>query len=342
MQKLFSCCYYFAVFSWKVGTRKLHYVKMSYVLFSKMWHQFWVQHIINSLCTDSKIYTHCNECEILGFPSQNWGVGILVKLPWEIWDSSGSGSMGWVLCRSPELPSLVSIPCSTLISWLVRSSFPTPLGLPAAHKPSTMTREQLVPPPVLPRQRELTMSQTPSHPFCLFICILLLVHTFPLHLHMSLCHQEEFLTVSPKTIPQSTPPSPCQDPSALPSTTSLHTHALPSSSGCSLSPVPLWCHTSFTPFIFHAHSSWIKTKEKSQIPKPCHKLQDKWKTSFPCIPRSLQSSKRLKFRQIEDPIEVVKSLTTWIILWFYVNLISTGAGKKVVVAHRQLWLKKWY
>lgn len=251
--------------------------------------------------------------------------------------------MDWVLCRSPELPSLVSIPCSTLISWLVRSSFPTPLGLPAAHKPSTMTREQLVPLLLSFLERQNSpCPKLPHIPSAFSSVFPLLLHTFPLHLHIPLCHQEGFLTLSPKTIPQSTPPSPCQDPWALPSTTSLHTHALPSSSGCSLSPVPLGCHTSFTAFIFHAHSSWIKTKEKSQIPKPCHKLQDKWKTSFPCIPRSLQSSKRLKFRQIEDPIEVVKSLTTWIILWFYVNLISTGAGKKVVVAHRQLWLKKWY
>lgn len=36
-----------------------------------------------------------------------------------------------------------------------------------------------------------------------------------------------------------------------------------------------------------------------------------------------------RLRQIEDPTEDVKSFTTWIILWFYVNLISAGAGKKV-------------
>lgn len=36
----------------------------------------------------------------------------------------------------------------------------------------------------------------------------------------------------------------------------------------------------------------------------------------------------LKLRQIEDPNEDVKSFTTWIILWFYVNLSCAGAGKR--------------
>lgn len=98
--------------------------------------------------------------------------------------------MVWLHRLSSLQKSRASIPCfypfpSSLISWLVRPSFPTPLGLPAAHKPSSMTGEQLVPPSLLPRQRQVTMSQTPSHPFCLFICIPLLPHTFPLHLHIS-------------------------------------------------------------------------------------------------------------------------------------------------------------
>lgn len=43
---------------------------------------------------------------------------------------------------------------------------------------------------------------------------------------------------------------------------------------------------------------------------------------------SLVRELSLKLRPIEDPIEDVKSLTTWIIPWVYVNLICTGAGKK--------------
>lgn len=135
------------------------------------------------------------------------------------------------------------------------------------------------------------MSLTPAHPFCLFSCLPLLLPSTLFHLHISLCHQESFLILSPVPkkifIPQHIPPSsPSQDLSVLDSTSSLLTRYL------LLSPVPVDCRISFISFIIYTHNSWIKTKGKPQIPSSCHEQQDKLKTSFPSTPGSLQSSKR--------------------------------------------------
>lgn len=212
---------------------------------SKMWHQFWVQHIINSLCTDSKIYIQYNEYEILWFPSQYWGVGISKVI---------IRNMGWQWVWLYRLSSLQKSRASSMFPYLLHTHLLAgqvllPHTTGAACSPQTLLHDW----------GTVWHSFSPSwtetaHHVPNTLTSLLTFHLYSSSPSYFSHHQEGFLTVSPETrlIPQCTPPSsPSQDLSALHSTTSLDTHILPSSSGCLLSSVPLWRHASFTPFIFY-------------------------------------------------------------------------------------------
>lgn len=146
------------------------------------------------------------------------------------------------------------------------------------HNPSSVAGEQLVTLSLLHPRTEgahhVPNIITPSHSFCLSSSLpLLLPRTVsPLCFSLPLGRVSHFLPCAKDNVHSSTPITFQPIPGSLYLISGYM--ALPPSSG-SISSVPVWYHLSSIPFIIYTHNSWIKAKQKPQIPNSCHEQQDK-------------------------------------------------------------------